>query len=146
MGNGVALIDEEWVEHSRPGILAACPVRIAPPEELIWHRLFISERHRHDMSDIVHLMLCCGDTIDWERLVNRVGEHWPLLSQILCSATFIPATARIFRAGCRGLLERARVEVGRNSDDMDHTRGPLISRFSLRSMSANGDSTARGAS
>ena len=65
MGNGVALIDHTWMVQSRPGILAACPVRIAPPEELIWHRLFISERHRHDMSDIVHLILCCGDTFDW---------------------------------------------------------------------------------
>jgi len=133
MGNGVALIDEEWIEHSRPGILAACPVRIAPPEELIWHRLFISERHRHDMSDIVHLMLCCGDTIDWERLVNRVGEHWPLLlSQILMFSYVYPG----YRTNIpdwvpEGLLERARAEVGRNCDDPDLTRGPLISRFSF---------------
>ena len=62
MGNGVARIDEDWIRHSHPSILAACPVRIAPPEELIWHRLFISERHRHDMSDIVHLILCHGQT------------------------------------------------------------------------------------
>ncbi len=54
MGNGVAVIDKGWIEHSRPGILAACPVRIAPPEELVWHRLFISERHRHDMSGRRH--------------------------------------------------------------------------------------------
>src|SRR6187551_3741435 len=33
MGNGVALIDKGWIEHSRPSILAACPVQIAPPEE-----------------------------------------------------------------------------------------------------------------
>ena len=68
MGNGVALIDEGWVKQSRPGILAAMPVRFAPPEELIWHRLFISERHRHDVADILHLILCLGDTFDWERL------------------------------------------------------------------------------
>src|SRR5690606_36365166 len=79
MGNGISFIDKGWIEYSRPGILAATPVRIAPPEELIWHRLFISERHRHDMSDIVHLMLCVGDTLDWHRLVDRVGQNWPLL-------------------------------------------------------------------
>ncbi len=133
MGNGVALIDEEWIEHSRPGILAACPVRIAPPEELIWHRLFISERHRHDMSDIVHLILCCGDTIDWERLVNRVGEHWPLLlSQILMFSYVYPGYRTNIPSWVpESLLERARAEVGRNSDDMGYTRGPLISRFSF---------------
>ncbi len=70
MGNGVARIDAEWIANSRPGILAATPVRIAPPEELIWHRLFIGERHRHDMSDVVHLILCVGETLDWERLVQ----------------------------------------------------------------------------
>src|SRR5829696_6754510 len=32
MGNGVALIDEGWVKHSRPGIVAGMPVAIAPPE------------------------------------------------------------------------------------------------------------------
>ena len=79
MGNGVARIDEEWIDHSRPGILAATPVQIAPAEELIWHRLFIGERHRHDMSDVVHLILCVGDTLDWERLVRRTGDDWPLL-------------------------------------------------------------------
>ena len=48
MGNGLALIDQDWYRYSRPAILAATPVRIAPPEELLWHRLFIGERHRHE--------------------------------------------------------------------------------------------------
>jgi hypothetical protein len=133
MGNGVALIDKGWIEHSRPSILAACPVRIAPPEELVWHRLFISERHRHDMSDIVHLILCYGDTLDWERLLNRVGEHWPLLlSQILMFGYVYPG----YRTNVPSwvpetLLERARAQIGRNEDDTGSTRGPLISRFSF---------------
>jgi hypothetical protein len=133
MGNGVALIDDGWIRHSRPGILAACPVRIAPPEELIWHRLFISERHRHDMSDIVHLILCCGDALDWDRLVTRVGEHWPLLlSQVLMFGYVYPGyRANIPSWVPERLLERARGEVGHNDEDLDFTRGPLISRFSF---------------
>jgi hypothetical protein len=133
MGNGVAVIDKGWIEHSRPGILAACPVRIAPPEELVWHRLFISERHRHDMSDIVHVILCYGDMLDWERLVNRVGEHWPLLlSQILMFSYVYPGyRTNIPNWVPETLIERARDQVGRNEDDIDFTRGPLISRFSF---------------
>ena len=133
MGNGLALIDAGWSAQSRPGILAACPVRIAPAEELIWHRLFISERHRHDMSDIVHLILCHGEALDWHRLVNRVGEHWPLLlSQILMFSYVYPG----YRTNVPSwvpehLLERARAQVGRNEDDSNFTRGPLISRFSF---------------
>jgi hypothetical protein len=133
MGNGIAVIDASWMEHSRPVILAACPVRIAPPEELIWHRLFISERHRHDMSDIVHVILCYGDTLDWERLISRVGEHWPLLlSQILMFSYVYPG----YRTNVpdwvpETLLERARAQIGRNEDNIEVTRGPLISRFSF---------------
>ena len=133
MGNGVALIDAGWIQHSRPSILAGCPVRIAPPEELIWHRLFISERHRHDMSDIVHLILCHGETLDWERLIHRVGEHWPLLlSQILMFSYVYPGyRTNIPNWVHERLLERVRAQIGETEDDPNFTRGPLISRFSF---------------
>lgn len=132
MGNGIAFIDEGWIRHSRPGVLAATPVRIAPAEELIWHRLFISERHRHDMSDIVHLILCFGDTLDWQRLVDRVGENWPLLlSQILMFSYVYPGyRSNIPEWVPRRLLEFASAQVGKDETD-DITRGPLISRFSF---------------
>ena len=133
MGNGVAPIDQGWVTHSRPGILAAMPVRIAPPEELVWHRLFISERHRHDVSDILHLLLCVGDTFDWPRLVARVGEHWPLLlAQLLTFSYVYPGyRANVPAWVYEQLLERARTESGEDATDADFTRGPLISRFSF---------------
>jgi hypothetical protein len=79
MANGIGFIDSAWYAHSRPAILAATPVRVAPPEELIWHRLFIGERHRFDMADVVHLILHLGRDLDWERLLERVGENWRLL-------------------------------------------------------------------
>ena len=133
MGNGIAVIDSGWIEHSRPGILAATPVRIAPAEELIWHRLFISERHRHDMSDVVHLILCLGEALDWERLVARVGPNWPLLlSQVLMFGYVYPGyRSNIPRWVPEQLLEKARAELDKEEDPVDFTRGPLISRFSF---------------
>ena len=133
MGNSVALIDEQWFTHSRPGVLAAQPVRIAPAEELIWHRLFISERHRHDMSDIVHLILCEGDGLDWKRLVSRVGEHWPLLlAQLQMFSYVYPGYRSNVPAWVmEQLVERARADIARDEEDADLTRGTLISRFSF---------------
>jgi hypothetical protein len=133
MGNGVARIDQGWISHSRPGILAAAPVRIAPAEELIWHRLFINERHRHDMSDVVHLVLCLGDTLDWQRLVSRTGPHWPLLlAQLLTFRYVYPG----YRSNVPDwvmdlLLDRARGQQDDQGSDVELTRGPLISRFSF---------------
>jgi hypothetical protein len=133
MGNGVSLIDEGWIRHSRSGILAATPVRIAPAEELIWHRLFISERHRHDMADVLHLILCIGDSLDWDRLVTRVGDNWPLLlAQLMLFSYVYPG----YRTNVpdwvyEQLIERARSDLHADVEDLDFTRGPLISRFSF---------------
>ena len=133
MGNGVAFIDEGWLEHGRPGVLAAQPVRIAPAEELIWHRLFISERHRQDMSDVVHLILCVGDTLNWERLLERVGPHWPLLlAQLQVFSYVYPGYRSNVPAWVmEQLIERARAEAGRDDEQADVTRGTMISRFSF---------------
>jgi hypothetical protein len=133
MGNGVAFIDEKWFAHSRPSVLAAQPVRVAPAEELIWHRLFIHERHRHDMSDIQHLLLCVGDTLDWERLLARVGPHWPLLLAQLQMFSYIYPGYRsnVPPWVLEQLIEQASADIARDDEDADVTRGTLISRFSF---------------
>jgi hypothetical protein len=133
MGNGIAFIDEGWVKHAKAGVLAAQPVPIAPAEELIWHRLFINERHRHDMSDVVHLILTSGDALDWERLVARVGTHWPLLLAQLQMFSFVYPGYRsnVPAWVMEQLIEQARADIARDEEDTDLTRGTLISRFSF---------------
>lgn len=133
MGNGIAFIDEEWIEHSKTGVLAAEQVHIAPAEELIWHRLFINERHRQDMSDVVHLVLCTGDLLDWERLMRRVGPNWPLLLAQLQMFSYVYPGYRsnIPSWVMDQLMEQARADIGRDEEDADVTRGTLISRFSF---------------
>jgi hypothetical protein len=133
MGNGLALIDEDWYRYSTPAILAANPVRVAPVEELIWHRLFISERHRQDTADILHLILCCGQTLDWNRLVAKTGPHWPLLlAQLLLFGYVYPeAESRVPDRILHDLLARAGEETGRARTAEPLTRGTLISRFSF---------------
>jgi hypothetical protein len=133
MGNGLALIDRDWYAHSTPAILAATPVRVAPVEELIWHRLFINERHRQDMSDIVHLVANVGSLIDWRRLLTKTAEHWPLLlSQLLVFLYVYPELSdRVPRWLLDDLLERAHTEARRERSGERVTRGTLISRFSF---------------
>lgn len=133
MGNGLALVDEDWFRHSRPAILAARPVRVAPPEELIWHRLFINERHRQDMADIAHLIVCMGDKLDWQRLLTKTGPHWPLLLAQLQMFSYVypHAQNRVPDWVLGELLERAAAEARRERTGEPITRGPLVSRFSF---------------
>jgi hypothetical protein len=132
MGNGVALIDEEWYRHSRAGILAGMPVRVSPPEDLIWHRLFVSERHRSDMSDVMHLILCRGDELDWDRLVERVAGHWRLLlAQIHLFDYVYPAYRARIPAAIRADLSRRAIDDAAPADDAGVCNGTMISRFSF---------------
>jgi hypothetical protein len=132
MGNGLAFIDADWHRYARTSILAAQPVRVAPPEDLIWHRLFVYERHRSDMADVLHLILCRGDQLDWDRLLRRVGDHWRLLlGQIQLFDYVYPGHRR------RVPVEVRRTLLGRAHDAIDEVgdsnvcQGTLISRFSF---------------
>jgi hypothetical protein len=133
MGNGLAMIDDDWYRFSRPAILAATPVRIAPAEELLWHRLFISERHRQDMADIVHLIVCVGSRMEWKRIVAKTGEHWPLLLAQIQMFDYVYPQHRdgVPRWVRDELLDRARADMERERTGEGVTRGPIISRFSF---------------
>ncbi len=133
MGNGLAMIDDDWYRFSRPAILAATPVRVAPAEELLWHRLFISERHRQDMADIVHLIVCVGAHMDWTRIVAKTGEHWPLLLAQIQMYDYVYPEHResVPRWVREELISRAQANMDRERTGEPVTRGPIISRFSF---------------
>lgn len=132
MGNGIALIDQEWYDHSRSSILAGLAVRVAPPEDLIWHRLYVSERHRYDMSDVVHLIVCRGDEIDWKRLLARVGTHWRLLlAQIHVFDFVYPGHRSRIPHWVRDELSQLALQESEIQADPGLCQGTLISRFSF---------------
>jgi hypothetical protein len=132
MGNGLSFVDERWYACSRPGILAAEQVRVAPPEELLWHRLFVSERHRSDMSDAVHLMFSRGPEMDWQRVLERVGNQWRLLfAQInLFDFAYPGHRSKVPRWVREELVQRTTDEIDAVGDPAV-CYGTLISRFSF---------------
>jgi hypothetical protein len=132
MGNGLALVDEDWYRYSRPAILAARPVRVAPPEELIWHRLFIGERHRFDMADVVHLILHLGLDLDWNRLLQRVGDDWRLLgSQIHFFDYVYPEHRNRIPDHVRERLQTLGRAAPKPGDGAPVCRGTMLSLYSF---------------
>lgn len=131
--NGLQFIDHDWYKFSKPSILAGEQARMAPIEELVFHRLFITERHRHDVSDILHLFLIRGEEINWNRLLERLGEHWRLLlAQIIFFDYVYPAyRGKIPKRIRDELLTRALGEVSEPEGQPKRFFGSLVSRFSF---------------
>ena len=129
-GNGLAEVDDQWFEHSRPATVLGVPVRLCPPEEIIWSKAFIMERERYDGADISHLIRACQGRLDWPRLVARFGPHWRvLLSHITLFGFIYPgevgAIPHDVTVGLCRLLER---DARRPPSDQRVCQGTLLSR------------------
>ena len=78
-GHGLIPVDERLFEGSIPAEVFGVDVRLMSVEELIVLAVFIAARDRFDGGDIVHLIRAKQGNLDWERIVERLGEHRQLL-------------------------------------------------------------------
>lgn len=88
-GNGVAHVDETWFASAPADTVFERPVRLVPPEEMIWSKALIQERERFDGADVAHVLLACADSLDWQRLLRRFGRNWRVLLAHLVLFGFI---------------------------------------------------------
>jgi hypothetical protein len=88
-GNGAAAVDDEWFEHAVDAELLDIPVRLCPPEEMIWSKSYVQERERFDGADIAHLIRKSGRHFDWRRLIRRFDDHWRVLLAHLVNFGFV---------------------------------------------------------
>jgi len=143
-GNGLTPVDEAWFRHARRGEVLGVPVRLCPAEEMLWSKAFIMERERYDGADVAHLLRCCAEELDWQRLLARFGEHWRvLLSHLVLFGYIYPAqpanaasaalplnAARISAAVMATLIGRLSRETFDAAEGAGGTAGPPVSGLS----------------
>lgn len=129
-GNGGAPVDDSWFDNAVERDVFGVEARICPPEEMIWSKAYVMERERYDGADIAHLLRACGDELDWQRLVQRFGDHWRvLLSHLILFGFTYPAKRDIIPDDIMiDLLERAEKETCEPAPDTKLCRGTLLSR------------------
>jgi hypothetical protein len=129
-GNGVAEVDDAWFEHARPGTLLGLPVRLCPPEEMIWSKAFVMERERFDGADVAHLIHACGPALDWDRLLRRFGPHWRVLAAhlVLFGYNYPDRRDAVPAAVLGTLAERLREEIGAPPQAERVCNGTFLSR------------------
>lgn len=129
-GNGVAEVDDEWFAHAVDEEVLSVPVKLAPPEEMIWSKAMIMERERFDGADVAHIFRHCSGLLNWERLVRRFGTNWRvLLSHLVLFGFIYPGErALIPSATMKELVNRLLAEGDVPTRDSKVCQGTLLSR------------------
>ncbi len=82
MANRRAAIDEGWLNG--PEIYVESErFRLVPAEETLWSKLYVLQRDRCDWPDGLSILYSMGPSLNWRRLIKRVGEDAPLLRGLL---------------------------------------------------------------
>ncbi|HEY9762396.1 MAG TPA: hypothetical protein V6D07_07720 [Trichocoleus sp.] len=87
--NGLLPVDDSWLEHAVEDTVLDIPVLLCAPEEMIWSKSFVMSRDRYDGADVAHLILACGERLDWERMLEHFSDHWRVLLSHLVLFGFI---------------------------------------------------------
>ena len=82
MANQRAQVDQRWFDAARTVELRGEELLVIPPEELLWQKLYIVQRDRCDWPDVLNIIHAAA-ALDWERLLERLGDDWPLLAGVL---------------------------------------------------------------
>src|SRR5690348_4200576 len=99
-GNGLTRVDDAWFEHAVDGEVLGLPAKLVPVEEMIWSKAFVMERERYDGADVAHLLLARAASLDWPRLLERMGANWRiLLSHLVLFGFIYPAERTEIPAG-----------------------------------------------
>jgi hypothetical protein len=79
MSNAVIVVDGSWIERGAPAVVLGVETRVLAAEELLVSKLFVLRRERFDGADIAHVIYATHGSLDWDRVLALVGEHWEML-------------------------------------------------------------------
>lgn len=127
-GNGLCDVDDEWFAFAEEAEIMGSNLRVCPAEEMLWQKAFIMERERFDGADVQHLLRACGNRLEWDRVIRRFGEDWPVLLSHLVLFNYVYPSERA-RAP-RLVIERLTVQFLQTESTAKHIcRGTLLSRL-----------------
>ncbi len=127
MSNAVITVQREWIDRASHAEVVGVPVKVLAAEELIASKLFVTRRERFDGADIVHVIHGTGGKLDWNRILDLIGEHWMMLLWALVLYQYVyPAHSEFVpRTLWNELLSRLRNELD-HPDPHAVFRGSLI--------------------
>ena len=127
--NHICTVDNSWFENASEGYFVDSKVKFVGAEELLWCKTYVQNRERFDGADVNHLMLKQGKTMDWEKVLYRLDQHWHLLlAEIIMFQFVYPADYHdiIPKWLFDELMKRAKEQYDLPAAVQRVCRGPII--------------------
>ena len=127
MSNGALCVQPDWIERASEAEVVGIRVKVLAPEELIASKLFVTRRERFDGADIVHVIYGTQGKMDWDRVLQLIGENWMVLLWVLVLYQYCyPAQSHyVPRELWANLLSRLNAELD-NPNARANFKGSLI--------------------
>ena len=79
MSNATIVVDDSWIQRAKSASVQGVQTRVLAAEELVVSKIFVDRRERFDGADIAHVIYGTKGKLDWQRILQLVGEHWEML-------------------------------------------------------------------
>lgn len=87
-------VTDEWFEGAPTTELFGAEVKLVPPTQFIWSKIFVQDHHRFDGADVAHMILKRHKEINWEQLLSHMELYWEVLLIALLNFRFIYPSER----------------------------------------------------
>lgn len=87
-------VTDEWFANAPKAELFGATVRLVPPTQFIWSKIFVQDHHRYDGADVAHMILKRHEEIDWRQLLSHLELYWEVLLIALLNFRFIYPSER----------------------------------------------------
>jgi predicted nucleotidyltransferase len=122
-------VTDEWFVNAPEAELFGAKVKLVPPTQFIWSKIFVADHHRYDGADVAHMILKKHDEIDWQRLLSHMELYWEVLLMALLNFRFIYPSERhcVPRWLLNELLERLHDQADVKGPGRKVCRGRIFS-------------------
>ena len=122
-------VTDDWFTHAPTTELFGAKVRLVPPTQFIWSKIFVQDHHRYDGADVAHMILKKHDQIDWKQLLSHMELYWEVLLMALLNFRFIYPSERhlVPRWLMDELMERLRDQYDVKGPGKKVCRGRIFS-------------------
>src|SRR5918996_597647 len=123
--NGTGPVEESWFAYAKEISILGRQALVIPAEEMILSKIFVVAKDRCDVDDVLHLVFATRGNLDWDRMLDKIGDHWELLLAYLHLYRYVYPSHTTYLPGWVLKLLRERYEA-ETAPEKTRFRGTML--------------------